>query len=667
MNVSGPASRWLLLVAAALAAMALSQGPVLAQQEPQILQIDGADAAAYPEVELVVTAPRQLVGTDLTASHFQVEEAGAAVPVEVERLPNDALEVILLMDTSGSMSGGPLLSAKFAALGFMDQLPPTTRVAVIGFGTEPKVATPFTADRNQVIAAVEELRATGETALYDAVITALAQFSPDENVRRRLVLLSDGGDTVSNAALADASAALEASDVGFYAVELESPENDSIALAELGLAAEGRVVPGVDPEALAGIYEQIASELINQYRLGFTASEHGVTMLSVTLRHGGLVATADRFIRFPDPPPPTPTTTIPAPAPAPEPSPAPTPVPEPEPAPQPAVPSLRTGTTVQVGFLQSVWALRLGLVAVFVAAVVTTFLLLNPGAKRRVQLTAERISSPIKEVPGLLGRVAAWMSLRAERLVARRGKGGRLNAMLERAGVMLRPGEFIVLVGSITVTSLAFGTLVRGPVLGALGAVSTLVGVWLRLSHLAQKRRTAFADQLQDTLQLIAGTLRAGYGVLQAVDTVAQEAPSPTSDEFRRVLAEVRLGRNLNDALHAMVDRVGNEDLGWIVQAIEIQREVGGDLAEVLDNVSATIRERDQIRRQIQALSAEGRISAAILIPLPFVLGAVIWVIAPDYISELFQTTPGLIALVVTGILMVIGAFWIRKIVRLVF
>ena len=193
------------------------------------------------------------------------------------------------------------------------------------------------------------------------------------------------------------------------------------------------------------------------------------------------------------------------------------------------------------------------------------------------------------------------------------------------------------------------------------------LGPWLFMVRQADGRRESFADQLEGTLQLMAGSLRAGYGLMQAVNTVAVEAPAPTSDEFSRIIVETRLGRDLIDALHAMSDRVGNEDFRWVAQAIDIQRSVGGDLARVLDNVAETIRDRNQIRRQIRALSAEGRISAYLLIGLPFVITAFIIALAPDFLDPLFETAAGKVALLIGATLMLLGVLWIRRIIRLVF
>jgi tight adherence protein B len=173
-----------------------------------------------------------------------------------------------------------------------------------------------------------------------------------------------------------------------------------------------------------------------------------------------------------------------------------------------------------------------------------------------------------------------------------------------------------------------------------------------------------FADQLGDTLQMLASGLRAGYGLGQCVDIVAKEAEEPTAEEFRRLTVESRLGRELDDGLRALAGRMQSVDLGWVVQAVEIHRQVGGDLAGVLDTVGNTIRDRNRVRRQVQAASAEGRLSAGVLFALPFGVGAITAVIHPDYMSVLTSSGIGLGMLVSGAVLMAVGGLWLRRIVR---
>lgn len=172
---------------------------------------------------------------------------------------------------------------------------------------------------------------------------------------------------------------------------------------------------------------------------------------------------------------------------------------------------------------------------------------------------------------------------------------------------------------------------------------------------------------MADVLQLMSGSIRAGFGLMQAIDTVAHEVPAPAGEEFQRVKIETQLGRDRNETLLAMAARVGSEDLKWVVEAIEIHRSVGGDLADILDAVTDTIRDRNRIRRRIETLSAEGKVTAMVLTILPFALAGVIYAINPTYLSELVTTGAGQVLIGAGFFAMVIGMFWMRHITRLKF
>jgi tight adherence protein B len=215
--------------------------------------------------------------------------------------------------------------------------------------------------------------------------------------------------------------------------------------------------------------------------------------------------------------------------------------------------------------------------------------------------------------------------------------------------------------------ALAVGLFMGNLLLGLLLAVAAVLVPRLVLAQRAATRRRRFGDQLDSTLQLLAGSLRAGYGLTQAMDAVASEAPVPTSDEFRRVVVEARLGREMLDAMIAMSQRMDNSDMLWVAEAIGIQRQVGGDLSEVLDTVAKTVRERAQIHRQVRALSAEGRISAVILIAVPFVLVGVVAAFNQDYLTELFTTSLGQRLMMASAVLMIFGIVWVRRIIKVSF
>jgi tight adherence protein B len=187
--------------------------------------------------------------------------------------------------------------------------------------------------------------------------------------------------------------------------------------------------------------------------------------------------------------------------------------------------------------------------------------------------------------------------------------------------------------------------------------------LWLRRAQ--RKRRLALANQLADTMSILASSLRAGYSFLQALDTVAKEIGDPAATEFQRVVAEIRLGRPVDDALTAMAERIESEDLRWAVIAINVQRQVGGNLAEVLDILASTVRERAYIRRQVNVLSAEGRLSVAILAAIPFLLVVYISIVNPDYMEPLFTTAPGIGLLVGGGVFMTAGIYIMTRIIKI--
>jgi Flp pilus assembly protein TadB len=170
---------------------------------------------------------------------------------------------------------------------------------------------------------------------------------------------------------------------------------------------------------------------------------------------------------------------------------------------------------------------------------------------------------------------------------------------------------------------------------------------------------------LPDVLQLIAGSLQSGFSLPQSLDAVVREDTQPAAGEFSRALAEARIGADLEDALQRVADRMDSTDLRWTVMAIRIQREVGGNLAEVLLTTMGTMRERAFLRRQVRALSAEGRLSAYILVALPILTGAWFFYSDPKYMRLLYTTIPGLIMFIGSGLFIVLGAFWMRKLINI--
>ena len=272
--------------------------------------------------------------------------------------------------------------------------------------------------------------------------------------------------------------------------------------------------------------------------------------------------------------------------------------------------------------------------------------------------------------PGLRARTAGA----ADRMLQEAGWYARFAERLELAGITMKPGSVVTLV-----TVLAAGAFVLGTVLGLLRGFPVgllfpvvftalvVLGARAVIARKVAKRRYAFAEQLDDTLQLLASGLRAGHSLPAALDAVAAEAESPTAEEFARLLNKNRIGYDLAQAIEECAARMDCDDLAWTAQAVAIHREVGGNLGEVLDHVGDTIRERNGIRRQVRTLSAEGRISANVLIALPLAIAAILAVVSPDYI-RLFVSTPiGLVLIGVSLVLFTIGVLWLRQITKITF
>jgi tight adherence protein B len=251
--------------------------------------------------------------------------------------------------------------------------------------------------------------------------------------------------------------------------------------------------------------------------------------------------------------------------------------------------------------------------------------------------------------------------------VARTGQLERaLDGRLEAAGLPLRTAEWMLLhVGSAVGTSLVLLVAGRGsPVAAILGLVLGLAVPWLFLAAAKSRRESKFLSQLPDTLQLLAGSLASGYSLPQAMDSVVRETRAPISVEFNRALIETRLGLLPEDALDGIAARTGSRDFSWIVIAIRIQRDIGGNLAELLSTVAETLRERERLRRQVSALSAEGRLSGVILGALPVVFALYLMLVRPEYIAPLFTTAMGLFLLAVGSVTLLIGAFWMSKVIK---
>ena len=316
------------------------------------------------------------------------------------------------------------------------------------------------------------------------------------------------------------------------------------------------------------------------------------------------------------------------------------------------------------------WLLIAGLACVFLALLLIVMRVLRPlrvGDSRRLADRIDRYgpqhAAPSQpEADGKAARTAlGWASSLLRSTNTERGLAERLDL----AGISRSPAEWVLLTGcGCVVLAGALTVLTHNPLLGIpVGVLAGWLAMHLYVSFKIGRRRAAFSEQLPDVLQLVSGSLQSGFSLPQALDAVVREDAQPAAGEFSRALAEARIGADLEDALNRVADRMDSLDLRLTVMAIRIQREVGGNLAEVLQTTAGTMRERSFLRRQVKALSAEGRLSAYILVALPILVGAWFFYIDPHYMRPMYTTIPGLLMLIGSAVLMLFGALWMRKLI----
>ncbi len=247
-------------------------------------------------------------------------------------------------------------------------------------------------------------------------------------------------------------------------------------------------------------------------------------------------------------------------------------------------------------------------------------------------------------------------------------KGGLYSKeTLYNAGIKASPAEVTVFVLAASVVSgVAVGVLIHSAV-GVFSALATPFVAKLVLNMRTNKRRMKFDSQLPDTIQTLIGGLRAGHSVMRSIDAVAVDADAPTSEELSRIINETRIGKDAEQAIADAARRMDSEDFEWIAQAIQIHREVGGDLAEVLEHVAETIRERSEIKGMIRSLSAEGIMSAYILMGLPVAIAVIFKIMNPTYIAVLFEHPLGVALIVLSAIMYAIGGFWLSRMIKIKF
>ncbi len=580
-------------------------------------------------------------GTELDGSSARVLLSGEPVATVEHSLESQATttaprRVALVIDTSGSMAGAPLEAARAAAAAYLTSVPSDVEVALITFDEVPRVVVAPTTDRRAISMALPGLVAAGGTSLFDAVAQARETLGSDGE--RRVLVLSDGEDTASRADLQQAVSAVRDGELDLDAVALGQAAAALTALRRLSEVGNGQVLRAGDDVEAVSAFQQAAQAFSADLELWVDVpGDHSATSATLDVS----VATAEGLTVHGT-----------------------SPVVLPE---APADGTSRSRRPV---------ALIAGLLALFGGLATALVLAVRSGdaqavGRRRTDevLAAYTLRAPVAPTPGEASRVGDGALARgalalAGRLLDRGHRAERLTLRLDRAAVRFTAREWLVLQGTSAILAFGLAFLLSGVVLAVPVALAAPAAAHLWLSIKGSRRAARFEDELPDALQLVASGLATGYSLPQALDSVVKEGRPPLGEELGRALAENRLGSPLESALDKVADRMDSNDFRWVVMAIRVQREVGGNLSEVLTTLCQTMRERGALRRQIKALSAEGRMGAMILILMPIFVVAYLSLLNPDFFRPMWETTLGNVLLGGSCVALSLGALWMKKIIK---
>lgn len=590
---------------------------------------------------LLLTVPNPPPGLRLSPTSIRVSVNGTAAAARATPVPGadtpPSRLAMLVVDTSGSMAGARLVAAKHAGSDFLTAIPRDVMVGLVAFSDQPRLLVGPTRSREAVRAALARLSARGETSLYDGIRLAIHALGTQGE--RTLVVLSDGSDTHSRVTRQATAAELRRSGVGMDAVSFGQVRQ---SLEGLTTTTGGTVTAASGADQLAAAFSAAARSFSTQLLVDVTLPPpvvgRAMQLVATISSNAGPISARASVAKAG--------------------------------ASASAVAANPPSRSAGHGLpLRALGAVFLGLL--LLTSIPLLGLERRTSSQERARRLVERfalaaaprahaVEADTSKV-GKSGLARGALAL-AGRITDRPDRRRKLATRLARADVSLQPSEWLVVQSTISLVGGVLGALVfRNVVEALLLAVAVFAGCSLWLSTKGRRRLRAFEEHLPASLQLVAGSLSTGFSLAQALDGVVREGLEPVAGEMHRALAEARLGAPLEDALEHVAERMQSRDFSWVVMAIRIQREVGGNLGEVLLNTASMMRERAGLRRQVKALSAEGRLSAYILLALPLLLGLYMLAFRRAYIRPLYTESFGIGMLVVAVVLLGVGALWMRK------
>lgn len=622
---------------AVLALVVVAAAIVVAAAAARPLSLVEAGGTEFPERAFVISLPKK---AQLTADRVTLRENGVLVPdfslTPVGEATGPASGVVLVIDASKSMTGDPIRNAMAAARGFAAKRRPSQQLAVLAYNARTETVLPFTTDEGEIDGALEGTpRIAYFTRMYEAIDQAISMIQEEHLSPGSIVLLSDGQEVGSLASPAAAIAKARAAHVRVFSVGLRSRYYDAKTLGKLAAQTGGRYLEASSPKALEPIFSELGSELASEYMLRYESTADVGQRVRIAIRIKGVPGLLVSGYNIPE---------------------------EAAAAAEPYRPS------VGARILQSpltMLVVALGTTLLLGFAVLT---LLRPRRRtlrsRMAEFVSVRPTLP-EEQPSGGGRITSRVLVGAERSLETTQWWARFKETVELAEISMPPFHIAMwtLAGTIFVSWLI--VLVTGSLLFALVGLAIPWTVRSLIHRKLERKRKQFGEQLPDNLQVLASALRAGHSFVGALSVVVDDADEPSRSEFRRVVADEQLGVQLEDAIRSTVRRMDNEDLEQVALVAALQRRTGGNMAEVLERVTETIRERFELRRLIQTLTAQGRMSRWIVSALPVGLLLALSAINPGYIAPLFTTGVGKVALTVAAAMLIAGSLVIKRIVNI--
>jgi len=545
--------------------------------------------------------------------------------------------VVLAIDTSYSMRGEPLRAALHAARTFVRRRSPAQPVALITFDGQVRVVQGFTTDAGMIDRAVSAVReGTGGSRVFDAAKQAAELISAAKMPSASAVILSDGADRRSTSTLEQAAAAANGAHARIYTVGLQSRWADHGMLNLLAAETRAEFSAAGSLGDLARIYERLGSRLAHQYVLRYRSVQPAARRVQVAVRVAGTPDVAVTSYRSP-----APVRTV--------------------------QPPFRR-SPVEGAWLSGGVAFAVALV-VAALVVLALWALLRPrtaSLRQRVALyVGQADASAGEDADRRSGFLTGRMALETSRSLERARWWPAFLEKHDIARVEVAPQKLVAMVAVATALVFALLTLISGtPVVGLLALVVPLVARTILERRVAGQRKK-FIEQLPDNLQVMASAMRAGHSFSGALSVVVEDAPEPTRTEMARVVADERMGVPIDTALATVVQRMQSKDLEQVALVATLQRETGGNTAEVLERVTETIRERLALRRLVMSLTAQGRMSRWVLTAIPVVLLLAISALNPDYVSPLYHEPLGRLLLAVATVMVACGSLVIGRIVNI--